>query len=109
MKYSIVPNCFVSGCSALSERENLHRVNLFFTLLSQQLLTPPTSQSHDQSADGALLHYIRSDLEKSYSTVMSPAVSLQLPDEAKINVDNTLSEFEAADFGDMVCEQYVLC
>ena len=107
MKYSIVPSCFVSCCSALSERENLHRVNLFFTLLSQQLLTPPTSQSHDQSAEGAVLHYIRSDLEKSYSTVMSPAVTLQLPDEAKINVDNTLSEFEAADFGDMVCEQYV--
>ena len=104
MKYSIVLSCFVSGCSALSERENLHRVNLFFTLLPQQLLTPPTSQSHDQSADGSVLHYIRSDLEKSYSSVMSPAVTLQLPDEAKINVDNTLSEFEAADFGDMVCE-----
>ena len=81
--------------SALSDKDNAQRVNLFFTLLSQLLLT-------SQSASTISTFYIRSDVERSYDTLSLSPVCIQLPEEAKMNVDNVLSEFEAADFGDMV-------
>ncbi|XP_067948810.1 protein inturned-like [Watersipora subatra] len=85
---------FSSLHSALSEKDNIERVNLFFSMLSQLLLSSP-SESTIHS------YYIRSDVERSYDTLSLAPCCIQLPEEAKTNVDNVLSEFEAADFGDM--------
>ena len=70
-------------------------MNLFFTLLSHLLLS-------SQSDSTIQTCYIRSDLERSYDAFSLSHVCLQLPEEIKTSVDNMLSEFEAADFGDMV-------
>jgi len=79
-------------------------VNIFFTLLSQLIL-----QSRD-IASGPLdsNYYIRCDLERCYDTMTNSPICIVLPDDAKIQVDSVLSEFEAADFGDMVCVDIIV-
>jgi len=74
---------------ALSETRNTSRIDTFFTLLSRRLLSA--------IPDGL------ADLTRCYNSTMPP-VMLSLPDETRMNIDNTLSEFEAADFGDMVSD-----
>ncbi|KAF6026528.1 INTU [Bugula neritina] len=93
---------FSSLHSALSDKENVGRVNIFFTLLSQLILQSRYIASGPLDSN----YYIRCDLERCYDTMTNSPICIVLPDETKIQVDSVLSEFEAADFGDMSDDFY---